>query len=123
MAPARGVADGRRELVPPSHQTRVRSNADRSSSGQRSRSDRGVPVEQHVAQRVANVARCGQRTRVEPISEDLTRTLQLLVQAPRKATGEALHAAREHGRTAGFGQEMEMVREHIELDDPELILL
>ncbi len=55
--------------------------------------------------------------------EHLADTLQLLVELTRDAPGEALDATRERQRAAGFAQEMDMVREHVELDDPEVSLL
>jgi hypothetical protein len=80
-------------------------------------------ISQHVIDRVRHLRRRAKRVRVVPISENLPAAVQCAVHSPRDPDGQALDPAGERSCIAGLGDEVQVVRLHGKMDDPEVVAL
>jgi hypothetical protein len=106
----RGRLSGRR-TVPPAIEPRARAaGIDRGSGVQVF-----AEVEQDVDQRAADLARCGEEVRVEPVLPDAPAAPARPVDRTRTPHGQPLHTARERQRAVRFDDEVHVVRLHREM--------
>jgi len=75
-------------------------------------------VVQHVVQRMTHFTRRLEHVRVIAVAEHGSDSTPQAVECTRDADAEALHAARERSLIVCFANEVQVIRQHGELDEP-----
>jgi hypothetical protein len=76
-------------------------------------------VEEHVGERAADLEWSRERARVVAVGDELAVALEELVEALAEARAEASHAALEAVGCVALDDEVDVIGEHVELDDVE----